>query len=131
MTKAIISIDKEKNIEDYKCCKNPNNRLLSTEFTQEELDLVIPKLRECYHAIKEIITRYMDMNEESKIIVSLWIIGTYLHDEFESFPFLFINAMKGSGKTRLLKLINVLCYKGKLTNNTTPAVLFRTAEENI
>jgi hypothetical protein len=46
-------------------------------------------------------------------------------EQTNTFPYLFINAMKGSGKTRLLKLIAKLC-NGDVLNSVTEAILFRT-----
>lgn len=85
------------------------------------------KLEQCYHEIIEIFKRYVDMPEEHYKIIALWIIGTYFHDSFNSYPFLFFNAMRGSGKTRVLRLIASLGNKGngKLQNSLTEAGLFR------
>ncbi|MEM2355650.1 MAG: hypothetical protein QXO00_04960 [Candidatus Bathyarchaeia archaeon] len=91
------------------------------------------KLKECdFQAINDLIVkvlkRYVDMKDEYYQIVSHWIIGTYMHDSFLTYPFLFFNATKSSGKTRLLKLIAELSRNGKLLVNISEAVLFRTAK---
>jgi len=54
-------------------------------------------------------------------------MGTYFHEQFNTYPYLFFNAMRGSGKTRTLKLISSLGAKGdgSVQNNLTDAVLFR------
>lgn len=98
--------------------------------TSKEWKECMERLREAFLGIKDQLGRFMDMKEDHKHLVALWIIGTYLHHGFQSFPFLYINAMRGSGKTRLLKIIEKLCKNGKLTNSMTEAVLFRTAEKN-
>ena len=87
-------------------------------------------LQESYLLLREILSKYMDMPKEHQLIVSLWIIGTYFHKTFNSFPFLFINAMRSGGKTRLLKIIEATCYNGEISNNISEAVLFRTAEHS-
>jgi len=97
------SYDLEKEKEDYK-----NN------------------LKTAYRNIIDILKKYCDMKEEYYNIVALWIIGTYFHDKFPSYPYLYINAMKGSGKTRLLKIITHLSKEGQMLNSLTEAVLFRT-----
>ena len=84
-------------------------------------------LKEIYLNLIDILKRYVDVPEESYSLIALWIIGTYLHKEFPSYPFLFFNAMKGSGKTRLLKLTTYLSKDGQLLNSLTEAVLFRTS----
>jgi len=49
-----------------------------------------------------------------------------MHKQFPSFPYLFFNAAKGSGKSRLLRLISFLSKDGRMLNSLTEAVLFRT-----
>ena len=82
-----------------------------------------------FNKIKKILKEYMDMSEGAYTIVSLWILGTYLHKQFSSYPYLYFNAMKGSGKTRMLNIIANLSKNGNLIGSLTEAVLFRTASE--
>ena len=60
-----------------------------------------------FKKIKAILKEYMDMEEQQYNLISLWIIGTYIHKQFPAYPYLFFNAMKGSGKTRILKIISL------------------------
>ena len=85
------------------------------------------KMAECYDKILELSKRYLDMQEEQYHVITTWIIGTYFHESFPAYPFLFFNAMKGSGKTRALKFISALGNKGdgSVQNNLTEAVIFR------
>lgn len=107
------------------------------EETEEELNGLGEEINEedarqklgiCYEGIIRILKKYLDLPEDYYPIISLWIIGTYLHDNFETFPLLFINATKGSGKSRLLKLIQSLSWNGKIVLDLREAVLFRTAK---
>jgi len=92
------------------------------KLTEEE---VMETLNECYDDIKKLLKKYLDLKEEYYDIITLWIIGTYFHDEFESYPYLFFNAMRGSGKSRTLRLVSKLC-NGNVMASPTEAVLFRT-----
>lgn len=83
-------------------------------------------LREAYDNIMDILKEYLDLREDYYNIIALWIIGTYSHDKFNSYPFLFFNAIKGSGKTRTLNLITTLAKDGEMLLSPTEAVLFRT-----
>jgi len=94
--------------------------------TDENQEEMLKLLRKTYYDLIEIIKKYMDMKEEHIKLVAIWIIGTYLHDDFYTYPYLFFNAMKGSGKSRLLELIAVLSKDGRFTKSPTEAVLFRT-----
>lgn len=84
------------------------------------------KLKEAYDNIIELLKQYLDLKEEYYNLIALWIIGTYFHERFPSYPFLFFNAMRGSGKTRTLNLTTYLSNQGQLLNSLTEAVLFRT-----
>ena len=80
-----------------------------------------------YDLIIKVLKNYADLREDYFNILSLWVIGTYAHKQFNTFPYLFLNAMKGSGKTRLLRLLASMSYNGKVVANVSEAVLFRTA----
>ncbi len=125
---SIINVDKYTLKSEVNClCGKPRVELLAIQTNDGDEKLVNKKLNDCYQDIQSLMNFYLDMPQEAIKLVSLWIIGTYLHKEFNSFPFLFINAMRGSGKSRLLNFITHLARNGKLTNNITEAVLFRTA----
>ncbi|KKL86086.1 hypothetical protein LCGC14_1948210 [marine sediment metagenome] len=83
-------------------------------------------LKIAYRNIIDILKEYCDLSDEVYNIVALWIIGTYFHKEFISYPFLFFNAMKGSGKTRTMNLVTHLSKDGEMLASLTEAVLFRT-----
>jgi hypothetical protein len=104
--------------------------LLSTEFTDEQWEQEIKDLRRIYEGIKDVLQKYIDTTEYNYHIITLWIIGTYVYEEFNTFPLLFINATKGSGKSRLLNLIEALCKNGKIQANLSEAVLFRVKKDH-
>jgi len=85
------------------------------------------ELAKCYENIIEVYKDYLDVPED---YIKLWAvtnIATYFHSYFNTFPITFFNAMRGSGKTRTLKLFNILSKGGDgcVVNNITEAVLFR------
>ena len=100
------------------------------EFTKEDMEILIGEdgLKRYYHKIKKILKEYMDLDEEYYSLISIWIIGTYLHKHFPSYPYLYFNATKSSGKTRMLKIISNLAKNGKVAGSMTESVLFRTAK---
>ena len=73
---------------------------------KEETDST--QLKEVYNEIIEIISYYIDMDDDKKKIMALWVIGTYMHQDFETFPLLFLNAMRGSAKSRTVRLLSKL-----------------------
>jgi len=98
-----------------------------TEQQKEEEEKNKQLLIDAYYNIVDLLKEYCDLKEESYNLVALWILGTYFHDRFPSFPYLFFNAMRGSGKSRLMSLVTSLAKDGEMLNSMTEAVLFRTS----
>lgn len=95
----------------------------TSKISEESLKKVLkPILRD----IVKILKKYMDLDKDNYLLIATWIIGTYFHQSFRSYPYLFFNAMKGSGKSRVLNLITKLSKDGIVLNSLTEAVLFRT-----
>ena len=93
------------------------------EDNNEEIKLH-EELIENYYNMLQLFKEYIDLDEKYLSLICLWIIGASNHKEFISYPYLFFNAMKGSGKTRLLKLITFLC-NGSMLNSLREAILFK------
>jgi hypothetical protein len=106
--------------EEFKKLESPVADIKGDKEKQEE------ELLGIYRTIVEVLKEYCDLREDYYNIIALWIIGTYYHDDFFTFPYLFLNAMKGSGKTRTLKLITYLSKEGSMLGSLTEAVMFRT-----
>ncbi len=95
-------------------------RILKESFKTEEMF----NLATAYETVKAVLREWIDMEERYYKMLGLWIIGTYFMDCFESYAYIFINATKRSGKSRLLKLLGHIC-NGIHTTSLTEAVLFR------
>jgi len=106
--------------EELKKLSDPEYDLEEEETRNKE------NLKLAYENIVEVLKEYLDLEENHYPIIALWIVGTYFHDKFPSYPYLFFNAMKGSGKTRAMALITTLAKDGEMLNSLTEAVLFRT-----
>jgi len=108
------------NEEEFKKLENPSYDL------EKDKKLFRENLFICYNNIMDTLKKYCDLKEEYYNLLTIWIIGTYFHEQFISYPYLFFNAMKGSGKTRTLNLVTSLSKNGEVLNSLTEAVLFRT-----
>lgn len=95
------------------------------DIENQKLEASKELLRETYDLMIEKFKEFIDLKEENYNFVVLWTIGTYFHKNFNSYPYLFINAMRGSGKTRLLKLIKETAKNGEVIMSLTESVLFR------
>jgi hypothetical protein len=83
------------------------------------------KPKEVFDEIKVLLKKHISLDEGYYDFIALWIIGTYFHPLFESYPYLFIIGTKRSGKTKLLQLISLLAFNGILTGSITEASTFR------
>lgn len=101
---------------------NPEINITEDNQKIEELKIV---MNQAYENTIYILREYCDLREEYYSLAALWILGTYVHSSFNTYPYLFLNAMRGSGKTRLLKLISSLAHNGKMIGSPTEAILFR------
>ena len=106
--------------EDFEKLKDSSYNL------EEKKDENKDKLSIAYRNIIDLLRKYCDLNEDYYPIIAVWIIGTYFHEGFRSYPYLFLNAMRGSGKSRTIKLITDLSKDGEVQMSMTEAVLFRT-----
>jgi hypothetical protein len=101
-----------------------------TEQTEELIKIIIKtELNNSYNEILSFLDGWIDILPEHKKLIAIWIIGTYFHKSFDTYPYLFLNAMKGSGKSRLLRIISWLQYhgNGEVLTNPSDSVMFRTA----
>jgi len=64
----------------------------------DEFEKTKIEVGKCYEDIINILKTYVDLNEKHYPIIALWIVGTYVHKEFITYPYLYLNAMKGEWK---------------------------------
>ena len=112
--------------------KNPTPEEASKNNTGEVVKKVkTGKLsKSIFNRVCSVIKRYIDTTPENIEILSLWLIGTYFHKDFETFPLLQLYAQKRSGKTRTLKLLSNLAFgsDGSVSTSPTETHLFRHKE---
>jgi Protein of unknown function (DUF3631) len=77
--------------------------------------------------IRAMLVKYVAFpNEHSAVACTLWVAHTWVVTAFFTTPRLIvISAEPGSGKTRLLELLALLCHHAKVMLNTSPAALYR------
>ena len=83
--------------------------------------------KEIFLLTKEILKKYIDTSELNYNLLTTWTLGTYFHNQFETYPLLILNARKQSGKSRTLKLLSSLSDGGDGSTSTsvTETFLFR------
>jgi Protein of unknown function (DUF3631) len=79
--------------------------------------------------VEAIVSRFIIMPKPALVTVALWVLLTWTHNAFDTSPLLAIlSPTKRCGKTKLLRVLNLLCSKAVPASNITPAALFRTVE---
>lgn len=83
-------------------------------------------LIDCYNKIIAHIQKYVYFEDKGiYTILTLWVIGTYFYKVFRYFPYIWLNADKGSGKTRVMEVIMPLAFNAVLAVNHSEASVFR------
>lgn len=79
---------------------------------------------------KGYISRFCVIETDYIDLITLWTIGTYLFPVFRYYPYLRVQAEKGSGKSRLLEVLAPIVFNGQMLVSQTEAVIFRTIEND-
>lgn len=126
---AILSSDDISKIKKCTICQSSNLKLIYLD--EANKTKLKENIKQSYDDIINFMKRWVDIPDEYMKFLSIWIMGTYIHKKLTAYPYILLNAMKGSGKTRLLKIISWLQNNGtgEVLNNPSESVLFRTASE--
>lgn len=74
---------------------------------------------------------YMDFQDDKIYdFCALWTMGTYFHAFFNTYPYVFWNAMKASGKTKVLTLTEMMAFNAINATNISSSALFRLIQAN-
>lgn len=99
---------------------------ISVEMALNIADLPRVNPAEIVYKIIDILKKYIEFDDSRYyVLLTIWIIGTYFHKRFVCFPYLFINAVKRSGKTKLLTVLSLLAYNAVFSPNMSTSSLFR------
>ncbi len=94
---------------------------LPVSYTNEE---------EILKEIQTFIHKYLDISEVFEPIATYYVLFTWMFDRFNEVPYLRAIGDFGSGKSRFLQVIGILCYKPVFTGGaTTPSPIFRIVNE--
>lgn len=58
-------------------------------------------------------------------LATLWSLGTYLHQGMDSYPYLHIRAIRDSGKTTLLRVMEAVSFNGEMAADITESTISR------
>jgi len=71
--------------------------------------------------VEELIREYCDLPEWMLRLAPYWVLGTYVYDQFNEYPYLSFQGDTGTGKTRMRDVIGMMCYKPIICNGGTTA----------
>lgn len=110
----------QKKLFSQRILKNPDKKTGVVIYEK-----TIQPTKEYFLRIKRILKKYIDASELNYNLLTAWILGTPVHNKFETFPLLTITGRKQGGKTRTLKLLSVLTGNGSVSTSITETHLFR------
>lgn len=110
---------------------SPNNELVNRNV------ILFPSMATPYENEEEIlkdiqnfIHKYLDISEVFEQIATYYVLFSWMFDRFNEVPYLRAIGDFGSGKSRFLQAIGILCYKPVFTGGaTTPSPIFRIINE--
>lgn len=76
--------------------------------------------------VKKTFQQYIELPDETLYdLLSLWCIGTYFFPLFNTYPYVYVGGITGSGKSKLLGLCSQICFNGILSPDMTESTVFR------
>lgn len=83
-------------------------------------------MKAVFQEVGDFIHIHVELPHESlKDVLALWVMASYLPEQFDSIPYLCFLGPKDSGKTRALEVLAQLSFRGVLSPSCTSAALFR------
>lgn len=93
-----------------------------------------PRLADVFdRVLVRVVNHYLDFQSETEaILVTLWIIGTYLRAIFTHYPYLTFYGLRDVGKSTALSVLSHICFDGGgvISGSGSEASLFRSAESS-
>lgn len=84
---------------------------------------------EVFKKVHSFVRKYVFIrNEKLYTYIALWVIGTYFFRIFRYYPYIHINAPKGSGKTTLMDVMSRLAFNARTVNSINGPGVYRWIE---
>lgn len=90
-----------------------------------------PKTSTIVEQVERHFSRFLAIDPQLPLVLSLWSLATHVYDCFDAFPYLAITSpTKRCGKTRTAEVLELFSARPWRTVNATPAVLFRSIDRD-
>src|ERR1035437_2126932 len=86
-------------------------------------------IRTTYLEIKDFISEFVELPESFKVISSIYVLLSWVYDQFETLPYIRVIGDYGTGKSHFMKTMTYLCYKAMLCSTVSNATIYRTLNE--
>jgi hypothetical protein len=134
----IYEITKGITTQPYQCSNEGCGRkgpfkLTSPAHLQRPIWLLPGEPKECtetdlFEQLLDFYKQQLVLKEQEYILLVLWVMASWLVDDFRTCPYLALIAPKSSGKTQVLESIRQTAYRAYATSSVTSAALFRGIE---
>ncbi len=125
LTSNIVTIQNRRYVINPKSCPP----WLSDRWSHEQLNAFIlrpayPEGEKIFERVWLILMRYVELPDlENYFLVAAWTIGTYFAHLFPAYPFLFFYGPKETGKSKVLEVLERICFNAvKVRDLTAPAL---------
>ena len=126
---------------DYSFCEAHGIELSTqsvtvTRFSEEAVEQYLQGRRsatpkDVFNQVLTYIERFALLADDNLYsLVALWVLGTYMFRVFRYYPYIHLNAEKGSGKTTLMELLAPIGFNGDFCSDATGAALCREVNNN-
>ena len=79
-----------------------------------------------FNHLREFFKTHIDFSEpKAYSYFSLWTMGTYFHQLFNTYPYIYLGGWKASGKTKTLTVLHCLCFNSVFSGNLSSSAMFR------
>jgi len=84
-----------------------------------------------FEQIKNQYKKYIDCGDERwSDVLACWVIGTYFHRIFATYPYIHLNGNMEAGKSKTMFLTMLLSFNGEMSVNSSPSYMIRTIHDN-
>jgi len=86
--------------------------------------------RDLYLDIRKFINKYAQLEDTTfRALACCYVLMTWMYDRFDAVPYLRAQGDLGTGKSRLIRTVGSVCYRGTLTGGSVHAApIFRTID---
>lgn len=134
--RRILSLDNPKDfyskhglyVKQMPAVKNPDIRW-SYRFIKDFKEGYTSNPYEIFTLIKNIVQKYGELKEEGWYdIIPLWCMGSYMFCIFETYPYLGFCGLKGTGKSKMARLLSFMTFNGQHIISIKESTIFRDVE---